>query len=238
MFTMIGITLILVILWQLTKRSIPALSAWLFYLSVVGALVVIATPVLVAIFRWAPVLFGKWLPHLIFWVLALLIIVCAFSVATRKNLVHAALFLCLTFILIAGIFMLQNAEFLAAVQILIYAGAVTILILFAIMLTQNLTGQELRAHNRQVPFAVLATLVLAVVMIYIFLRPVTVNENLTFSAGQKWAVQATLDKMAVDVPNITLIGQSLMSTYTLAFWIVSIVLTIAMIGGLILARKD
>jgi NADH:ubiquinone oxidoreductase subunit 6 (subunit J) len=238
MFTMIGITIALVILWQVTKRSIPALGAWSFYLAIVGALVVIATPVIIAIFRWGPTLFGNWLPHLIFWVLALLIIVCAFSVATRKNLVHAALFLCLTFVLIAGIFMLQNAEFIAAVQILIYAGAVTILMLFAIMLTQNLTGQELRAHNRQVPFVVLATLILATVMIYIFLRPVTVSDTLTFSAGQKWAVQASLEEMAVEVPNITLIGQSLMSTYTLAFWIVSIILTVAMIGSLILARKD
>lgn len=237
-YSMLFTMIIMVVLWRLTKKRIPRLSSMCFYLAILAALFALATPVIFLLINYGDVMFGKFMPYLIFYALSLFILFCAWSVATRKNLVHAALFLCLTFLGVAGIFILLNAEFLAAVQILIYAGAVTILMLFAIMLTQNITGHEIKSHNRQAPFVIIGALALAVMMIIIFVRPIILADGQVVPTGEKWAVQIGAEDVAVDIPNISLIGQSLMSTYTLAFWIVSIVLTVAMIGSLILARKD
>jgi NADH:ubiquinone oxidoreductase subunit 6 (subunit J) len=181
---------------------------------------------------------GQYQPYIYFYALSIVIVFSALQVATRRNLVHAALFLCLMFLGVAGIFIMLNAEFLAVVQILIYAGAITILILFAIMLTQNLTGKELKMYNRQVLWTGLTAIGFTCMMLYMFLHTVTLENGEVYNVGLKWAVQGNLQDMAVEIPNTILIGQSLMSTYTLAFWIASMILTIAMIGGLIMARKD
>ena len=207
-YSMLFTMIILVVLWQLTKKHIPRLSIMCFYLAILAAMTALATPVIFLLINYGDVMFGKFQPHLIFYVLSLFILFCAWNVVTRKNLVHAALFLCLTFLGVAGIFILQNAEFLAAVQI------------------------------RQAPFVIFGALALAVMMIIIFVRPITLADGQVVPTGEKWAVQVGVEDMAVEMPNIALIGQSLMSTYTLAFWIVSIVLTVAMIGSLIIARKD
>ncbi len=237
-YSMLLTMVILAIVWQLTKKAIPRLSCWCFYLAIMAALVALATPVIMLLYHYGDEMFGKFLPYLIFYALSIFILFCAWSVATRRNLVHAALFLCLTFLGVAGIFILQNAEFIATVQILIYAGAITILMLFAIMFTQNITGHEIKSHNRQAPFVILGTWVLAIAMIVAFVRPITLQDGQVISTGEKWSIQVGVEDMAVQMPNIALIGKSLMSTYTLAFWIVSIVLTVAMIGSLIIARKD
>ncbi|HKT38544.1 MAG TPA: NADH-quinone oxidoreductase subunit J, partial [Ktedonobacterales bacterium] len=71
-----------------------------------------------------------------FYVIAVLLVGSALAVVLLRNIVRAALFLALFFGLAAGIYVLLNAEFIAIVQILIYAGAVTVLVLFAIMLTR------------------------------------------------------------------------------------------------------
>jgi NADH-quinone oxidoreductase subunit J len=238
LYSMLLTLIIFIVVWQLTKKAIPFLSGLCFYLAILAALFALATPVIFLFINYGHMIFGQFQPYLIFYALSLFILFCAWNVVTRKNLVHAALFLCLTFLGVAGIFILQNAEFLAAVQILIYAGAVTILMLFAIMLSQNIAGHEIKSHNRQAPFVIIATLVLAVVMIISFVRPITLEDGQVVSTGEKWAVQTGVEDTVVAMPNIALIGQSLMSTYTLAFWIVSIILTVAMIGSLIIARKD
>jgi NADH-quinone oxidoreductase subunit J len=237
-YYVLAAVIVFAILWLLTRKAIPTLGTTFLILAILCALVFLAAPIIVFFFQVAWILLGKYQPYIYFYAISLFILFCALQVATRRNLVHCALFLCLTFIGVAGIFILLNAEFIAIVQILIYAGAITVLMLFAIMLTQNLTGRELQSHNRQVPFTVIAALGLGILMIVIFLNPVRISETDVYGPSQKWAVQAGMEDMAVDVPNISLIGQSLMSTYTLAFWIASIILTVAMIGGLILARKD
>ena len=72
-----------------------------------------------------------------FYATAIVLVGSALAVVLLRNIVHAALFLALFFGAAAGIYVLLNAEFIAIVQVLIYAGAVTVLVLFAIMLTQN-----------------------------------------------------------------------------------------------------
>ena len=77
------------------------------------------------------------LATLIFWIIAVILVGSALMVVGLRNIVHSAIALVLVFAMAAGIYVLLNAEFIAIVQILIYAGAVTILILFALMLTRT-----------------------------------------------------------------------------------------------------
>src|SRR5438105_804600 len=76
------------------------------------------------------------LATLIFWIIAVILVGSALMVVSLRNIVHSAIALVLVFAMASGIYVLLNAEFIAIVQILIYAGAVTILILFALMLTR------------------------------------------------------------------------------------------------------
>lgn len=83
-------------------------------------------------------------------------------VVTLRNVFHSALFLVLAFFMVAGIYLMLHAEFLAVVQVLIYVGAITILMLFAIMLTYQIQSKSIRQVNEQViPAALIAVLFLA-----------------------------------------------------------------------------
>lgn len=98
----------------------------------------------------------------LFYILAGLILLAALMVVTLRNVFHSALFLVLTFFLVAGIYLMLDAEFLAAIQVLIYVGAVTILILFAIMLTHKIQSRSVRQANENVvPAAIISVLFLA-----------------------------------------------------------------------------
>ena len=94
---------------------------------------------------------------MLFYILAGVILISALLVVTLRNIFHSALFLVATFFFVAGIYLMLDAEFLAVVQVLIYVGAVTILILFAIMLTQQIQSKSVRQMNEQVIPALIFT---------------------------------------------------------------------------------
>jgi len=96
----------------------------------------------------------------VFYLLSGVILLCGLMVVTLRNVFHSALFLVLTFFLVAGIYLTLDAEFIAAVQVLIYVGAVTILILFAIMLTHQIQSKALRQVNEQVIPALIISILL------------------------------------------------------------------------------
>jgi NADH:ubiquinone oxidoreductase subunit 6 (subunit J) len=99
---------------------------------------------------------------LLFYVLAAVIVISAILVVTLRNVFHSALFLVLAFFTVAGIYLMLHAEFLAVVQVLIYVGAITILMLFAIMLTYQIQSKAIRQVNEQViPAALIAAVFLA-----------------------------------------------------------------------------
>src|SRR5258708_32560871 len=85
----------------------------------------------------------------IFWIIAAILVLAALAVVSLRNIVHSALALIAVFAMAAGIYVLLNAEFIAIVQILIYVGAVTILILFALMLTHIAGVPRTNPTNRQ-----------------------------------------------------------------------------------------
>ncbi len=155
-----------------------------------------------------------------FYAMAALILICAWMVVTLRNLVHCALFLVLTFMGVAGIYVLLHAEFLAGVQVLIYVGAITGLLLFGIMLTRKYAGRDIIAHNKQKPLGFISAAGLFIIIVYIALQT-----DFDWSAKPP-TMNATSE-----------IGKSLVSTYVLPFELASIVLLVAMIGAIIIARE-
>ena len=98
----------------------------------------------------------------VFWILAVAVIVPALGVVLVKDLFHSVLLLVVVFIAVAGFFVMMSAEFLGVVQVLIYAGAVSILVIFAIMLTRDVQRGNL-PNRIQMPAMVLSALLLAFV---------------------------------------------------------------------------
>ncbi|MGB8658319.1 MAG: NADH-quinone oxidoreductase subunit J [Candidatus Zixiibacteriota bacterium] len=161
------------------------------------------------------------IPEAIFYILAAIIIGSAVMVVTMKNIFHSALFLVLCFFGVAGIYVLLSAEFLAAVQVLIYVGAITVLMIFAIMLTARLYSAKIRQSNEQViPGLIIVGALLAATV---------------FSLSKTaWK----LSTEPVDLQPTASIGRLLLTTYVLPFEIVSVVLLTALIGAIIIARRD
>ncbi len=162
------------------------------------------------------------LPAVWFYVFAAVVIVGGVLVVMMRDIVHCALALAGTFIGVAGIYVLLGADFLAAVQILIYVGAVTVLILFTIMLAKKTTGGEALHHNAQsIP---------ALIIIIIF---VSVIGKITADA---W--RGTIAPASSAAFNVHEIGLYLMRDYVLPFEIASVFLLVAMVGAIIIAKKD
>jgi len=160
-------------------------------------------------------------PAAIFYILAALIVGSGVMVVTLKNVFHSLLFLVLCFFSVAGIYVLLHAEFVAAVQVLIYVGAVTVLLIFAIMMTAKIYSPSVRQVNEQViPGLIIVGTILIVTL---------------------WAMSKTVWNVSRDVlagQSTSVIGKSLLTTYVLPFEVVSIVLITALIGAIIIARRD
>ena len=101
-----------------------------------------------------------WVQDVVFWILAVAVIVPALGVVLVKDLFHSVLLLVVVFIAVAGFFVMMSAEFLGVVQVLIYAGAVSILVIFSIMLTRDVQRGNL-PNRIQVPAMVLSAMLLA-----------------------------------------------------------------------------
>jgi NADH:ubiquinone oxidoreductase subunit 6 (subunit J) len=174
----------------------------------------------------------------LFWIIAIILVGSALLVVGMRNIVHSALALVLFFAMIAGIYLLLNAEFIAIVQILIYAGAVTILILFALMLTRTVnisTGSN--PNNRQWWLAaIISTLVGAAIIFAATLSPYS-----TAHGGSGIAYGST-GACALPPNNVIYIGQLLYSptcySYVLPFEIASVVLLVAIVGAIVVGRED
>src|SRR6476661_3414917 len=101
--------------------------------------------------------------QVVFYIIAALAVLAGLGVVTSKDIVHSALFLVLALLMTAGIFVLLSSEFLALVQILVYGGGITILVIFALMITQLRQARE-ALDGAQKPFAAVAALALVVIL--------------------------------------------------------------------------
>ncbi len=158
---------------------------------------------------------------LAFYALAFLIIAAAIFVVTSKNIFHSAIYLILALFGVAGIYVLLQAPFLAAAQVLIYVGAVSMLMIFAIMLTARIADQTIRHTNEQVPTGLLVSLGLLAVIVYsLWQTPFAISSDpMPEGAG------GTLGKL-------------LLTQFALPFEIVSVLLLGALIGAVVIAKKD
>lgn len=160
-------------------------------------------------------------PQILFYLFAGGAALAALLVVTARNVVHCAIYLASTMVALAGVYFLLLADFLALVQLLLYAGAVSILVLFALMLTRA-RGVPLRLDNPQKPWAALVgAAFLAILIASAFLTP--------------WPLRpgAALER----VPIIEL-GGSLFSRWAVPFEAASLVLLVALMGAIIIARPE
>ncbi len=167
---------------------------------------------------------------IVFYCLAAVAVAGAIGVIAFRSPVHAALSLLCTFVAVAGLFVLAHAEFLAAVQIFVYAGGIMVLFLFVIMLVNVRTiPREPQYLARLVPAAVIAALVLAACLgaglwAAVHGAPASAS-GLTQIAGQTTG-------------NTEAVGWSLYRDYLLPFEVVSVVLLVAMIGAIVMGRRE
>jgi len=163
-----------------------------------------------------------------FWtfaILAVVTLVSTYRMVSTPLITHAALFMALSFTSVAGIFLMLQAEFIAAIQILIYTGAITTMVIFAIMLSglrdiKRDPKQRVRTWKSN-PAVIVVGSVFAAFMLYLYYAA-----NLPAAAAAEPAAR------------VRDIGQSLFTTYVLPFEIASILLLIAMIGAIILTAKE
>jgi NADH-quinone oxidoreductase subunit J len=161
-------------------------------------------------------------PDILFYLFAALALGCGVLLIVSRNPVTSAMFLVLTISSLAGLFVLLHAFFLAAIQILVYAGAVMVLFLFVIMLL-DLKAEE----RRRINLAGLITGAIAVgAILGIFMRSLSIAAPAPAVTGPG-AVGDTIT-----------LGKLLFTQYLLPFEIVSVLLLVAMVGVILLSKKD
>ena len=172
---------------------------------------------------------------ILFYVVAVITVAAAVGVVTLRNPVHAAVSLLLTFFMVAVLFIMNHAEFLAAVQVLVYAGGIMVLYLFVIMLVRvkNLSIEEVFLTGIA-PLAVLGGVLLGTLVAAGILL------------GSMAAGDASADVMRTIVTeggsevigNTEAVGWVLYMKYLVPFEIVSVLLLVAMIGAIVFGRRD
>ena len=186
----------------------------------------------------------------VFWILSVMAVVGAFGVVMVPDLFRAALLLIVVFIAVAGFFILLSAEFLAVVQVLIYVGAIAILIIFAVMLTRDVQHGNL-PNRMQMPAAVLAA------MLFAALVAAAVDTQWEFLPAEQQERVDLVQTSAVTTLTGDVLTEAgitgpeeqsevqhagladlLMSDYVLPFEAVSLLLLAALIGALVLVRPN
>ena len=158
---------------------------------------------------------------ILFVIVAVWVLGCGIAVVTLRNIVHSAMAMVACFLGVAAAYVLLDAGLLAVIQILVYVGAISVVVLFAIMLTeQQRTGRGFY-FNRQAVFA----LPLAVAT-FVVLTVVLVTSKMPLTESHAHNV------------SLTGIANGLFSAYVFPFELVSIVLLSAMVGAIVLARKE
>jgi len=160
--------------------------------------------------------------HVGFSIIAAIMAFGAVRVVTTRNVVHAALWLVLVLAGAAAQYILLAAEFVAVTQVLVYVGAIVVLFLFGTMLTRAKIGQEGQLTSREWGLGLATALLLAGTITAVLID--------AFHADKLPNVSQPVPTQAV--------SDSIFSTYLLPFWILSVVLLAALVGAIVLARRD
>ena len=159
-----------------------------------------------------------------FWIIAAITVGAAFGVAAVRNLIHSVVLLIVSFAGVAGLYITLSADFIAVVQILIYIGAIAILLIFAIVLTPR-AGRLNQEGFMLLPALVLAALVAGTMIFVAF--------------DTSWAIsdRPFFDREGFEGTS-TAIGDLLLDKYALPFEIASVLLLSAIIGAILLVRPE
>jgi len=159
--------------------------------------------------------------HIAFGLLAAVMTFSSVRVVTSKNVVHCALYLVMVLAGVAGIYILLAAEFLAAVQVLVYIGAIVVLFLFGIMLTRAPIGRSAGLDNDQRALAAMVGLAVAGLL----------GALLLDGFGDK-KIDLAGPQRSADV------GLAIFQSYVIPFEVISVLLLAALVGAVVLARRD
>jgi NADH:ubiquinone oxidoreductase subunit 6 (subunit J) len=160
--------------------------------------------------------------HVVFIILSAIALIGALGVVLNRRLFRSALFLVLSFVGVAGFYILLEAELLAMIQLLVYVGAIAILIIFAIMLSRQAMASDDKVLNEQWILGGIVAVVLCAALVYVLVQ---VN----------WPVVET----AVPANSIQRLGESLVNSnsFVLPFEVASVLLLVALVGAVIIARE-
>ncbi len=163
-----------------------------------------------------------------FYTLAALILGFAVLVITARNTVHSVLFLVVNFLFVAGLYALVGAQFLAVIQVLVYAGGIVVLYLFVVMLVNLKRPPEQHSdpHRRSRTGLVLSLVLLAEVIgivLFGYVKP-------------SWMGPAATGTLATN--NIQEVGMMLYTNYLVPFEVASVLLLVAMVGAITFARRE
>lgn len=162
--------------------------------------------------------------EILFWGLSLLALVSAIMVVASKNPVHSILFLIVVFFAISGHYILMNAQFLAIVNIIVYAGAIMVLFLFVVML-MNLNAESEPKKNRLLQFAgLISGGSLFLVLISAIARSASANNVMQMGSGNSGLIKN--------------LGMVLFHDYVIPFEISSVLFLSAMIGAVVIGKKE
>lgn len=160
-----------------------------------------------------------------FGIISLMMVIGALRVVTVNNVVHAALWLVVVLSGAAAQYLLLSAEFVAVTQVLVYVGAVMVLFLFGTMLTRARIGAESDLNNKNWRLGIPVALVMFGVMSYVIID----------GFGDERLIENPSEMTPIPVQAIS---DDIFGPYLLPFWALSFVLLIAVIGAIVLARKD
>ena len=168
--------------------------------------------------------------NIAFGLLAAASVVGALRLVTTKNVVHAALYLVVVLSSVAALYVLLFAEFVAVTQLLVYVGAVVVLFLFGIMLTRASIGREHGLDNDQRGVAAVTALFLVGVLTYVLVD---------YFGDDKLPPLKGVSAAALTTQRGTrAVGDSIFATYLVPFEAVSLLLLAALVGAIVIARRD
>jgi len=156
-----------------------------------------------------------------FAVLAITLVGSALAVVLSRNLFHAVLWLALALTGTAGVFLLLDAEFLAAVQLLLYAGGIITIVVFAIVVTERLIGERLTQTNMRIGGGALLSAVLCGFILLVI---------------AKHPLPATRPDMPGDLTRA--IGEAVLTRYVLPFELLAVLMLAGMLGAMYFARPE
>lgn len=158
---------------------------------------------------------------LVFFIFAILAIAAAWGVVTSKNIMHSALYLALSFSGVAVLYVLMNADYLAAVQLLIYTGGIAIMVVFAIMLTLRGDISESNPENSSWGWGALVSTLMFIMIAFVILT------------NADWRILPTPWTSGGSATDISLL---LLTKFMVPFEAAAVLLTVAIVGAVILAK--